>query len=259
MFNILNTMNNKYLITRHTLLLLLCILCFTPILRSQESNVPDKYSTDNMLNIKLPPLEVLLEGARNSSKVEFYNLRMEGEQLMLKTERRKWQEYFNFHANYQYGLLATSSELNIGNGLPVIYQASGLAQSWYTIGAAVRLPLDQLFDRRNRIRRQEIKIAETLTERDLWYDEHKMRIVEQYTKAIEMSNNLKYSVELFSVSDAHYQLAQKDYILGNITAQSFNVAKSQQVTALLQLERVKAELNTAMLKLEIMTGVKIIN
>ncbi len=228
------------------------------MLVSQEIDVPEEYSTDNLLRMKLPPLDLLLEGARNSSQVEFYNLRMEGEQLTLKTERRKWQEYFSFYASYQYGLLATNTETDLGSTYPMMYQYSGTAQSWYSVGAAVRLPLDQLFDRRNRIRRQEIKIEETLKERELWYDEHKMRIIELYTKAIEMSNNLKYAVELFSVSDAQYELAQKDYILGTITAQGLNVAKSQQVTALLQLERVKAELNSAILRLEIMSGVKII-
>lgn len=240
------------------ILLISSVLCTSP-LKSQDNNIAEPYSTDNLLNMELPPLQVLLEGARNSSQVEFYNLRMEGEELMLKTERRKWQEYFNFHANYQYGIMAISTESVVGADLPIIYNYSGSDQSWYTIGASVRLPLDQLFDRRNRIRRQQIKIEETLKERELWYDEHKLRIIEEYAKAVEMSNSLKLVVELFAVSDAQYQSAQKDYILGVITAQGLNTAKSQQVTAFVQVERVKAELYTAILRMEIMSGVDIIN
>ncbi|MDD3300329.1 MAG: TolC family protein [Bacteroidales bacterium] len=239
-------------------LLFIAILCLS-LVQAQDTNVPEEYSTENLLNLKLPPLEVLLEGARSSSQVEFYNLRMEGEELTLKTERRKWQEYFSFYGSYQYGLLAMNTETDIGGGYPLIYQYSGTAQSWYSAGVSLRLPLDQLFDRKNRIRRQQIKIEETLKERELWYDEHKMRIIELYTKAVEMSNSLKFAVELFSVSDAQYQMAQKDYILGTITAQGLNVAKSQQVTAMLQMERVKAELNSAILRMEIMSGVQIIN
>lgn len=252
-------MNKRLVIINYTVALTLSIMFSISSLSSQEASVPESYSTDILLNMELPPLEVLLEGARSSSQVEFYNLRMEGQELMLKTERRKWQEYFSFHANYQYGIMAISTESVIGTDLPTVFQYSGSDQSWYTIGASVRLPLDQLFDRRNRIRRQQIKIEETLKERELWYDEHKLRIIEEYAKAVEMSNSLKYVVELFSVSDAQYQLAQKDYVLGVISAQGLNTAKSQQVTAFVQVERVKSELYTAILKMEIMSGVDIIN
>lgn len=252
-------MNNKYLIKGYGLSLLLCSMLFTSALKSQETNVSNIYSTDYLLNMLLPPLDELLEGARSSSTVEFYNLRMEGQELMLKTERRKWQEYFNFYGTYQYGVLAMSTENFIGSGLPPMYQYSGSAQSWYTVGASLRLPLDQLFDRRNRIRRQQIKIEETVKERELWYDEQKLRIIEEYAKAIEMYNSIKYVVELVAVSDAQYLSAQKDFILGIITAQGLNVAKSQQVTAFVQLERVKAELYTAIHRMEVLSGVKIIN
>lgn len=259
MFKNIEDMNIRFLKYSSLVSLVLCLLFSTSSVKAQEVSALDTYSTESLLSMQLPSLEVLLDGARNTSQVEFYNLRMEGEQLLLKTERRKWQEYFNFHANYQYGIMAISTESVVGTDLPTVFQYSGSDQSWYTIGASVRLPLDQLFDRKNRIRRQQIKIEETLKERELWYDEHKMRIIELYTKAIEMSNSLRYAVELFSVSDAQYQLAQKDYVLGVITAQGLNVAKAQQVTALLQVERVKAELNSAILKMEIMSGVAIIN
>lgn len=259
MFNTLKHMNNKYKIKRYAYFLFLCSMLFTSALKSQEANETNTYSTDYLLNMLLPPIEVLLEGARNSSTVEFYNLRTEGQELMLKTERRKWQEYFNFYGTYQYGVLAMNTENYFGSGLPPLYQYSGSAQSWYNFGASIRLPLDQLFDRRNRIRRQQIKIEETVKEKELWYDEQKLRIIEEYAKAIEMYNSIKYVVELVSVSDAQYQSAQKDFILGIISAQGLNVAKSQQVTAFVQLERVKAELYTAILRMEVLSGVKIIN
>ena len=241
------------------LLLSLLLTLSNTSVQAQEGIVPESYSTENLLNIQLPHLEELLEGARNSSQVEFYNFRMEGEQLTLKTERRKWQEYVSFYASYQYGVMAMNSHTNIGLDYPMVYQYSGSAQVWYNVGAVIRVPLDQLFDRRNRIRRQQLKIEETLKERELWYDEHKMRIIELYAKAVEMANNLKYAVEMYSLADAQFEVAQKDYIMGTTTAQGLNVAKGQQVQAFLQLERVKSELNSAILKMEVMSGVKIIN
>ncbi|MDD2584122.1 MAG: TolC family protein [Bacteroidales bacterium] len=252
-------MNKRLVIINYTVALTLSIMFSISSLSSQEASVPESYSTDILLNMELPPLEVLLEGARSSSQVEFYNLRMEGQELMLKTERRKWQEYFNLHANYQYGIMAISTESIAGYDLPSVLQYSGTDQSWYNMGVSIKLPIDQLFDRRNRIRRQQIKIEETMKERDMWYDEHKMRIIEQYAKAVEMSNNLKDVLEQLAVSEGYYELAKKDYVLGVITGHSLNVAKSQQVAAFLQVEKVKSELYIAILKMEVMSGVKIIN
>ena len=74
-------------------------------------------SEEDLLSLTLPPLETLFEGIRNSSTVQFYNYRMEGEELMLKTERRRWQEYISFHASYQYGVMAMNAYTNIGVGL----------------------------------------------------------------------------------------------------------------------------------------------
>jgi outer membrane protein TolC len=216
-------------------------------------------SQDEFLSLRLPPLDELFEGIRNSPMVEYYKYRMEGEELMLKTERRRWQEYISFFASYQYGVMAMNAYSNIGVDYPLIYQYSGSAQMWYSAGAHIRIPLDQLFDRGNRIRRQQLKIEEQVKERELWYDEQRLRLIELYTKTQEMLTNLKFAVEMYSLADAQFEVAQKDYIMGSTTAGALSNAKGQQVQALLQLERVKSELNSAILRMEVISGVKIIN
>lgn len=226
---------------------------------SQEMVPVMDTTVTSLLGVDLPPLQVFFDGARNSAMVEFYNYRMEGQELTLKTEKRKWQEYVNFFATYQYGIMAMNTNTDIGFNYPLVNQYTSSEQSWYNFGASIRVPLDQLFDRRNRIRRQQLKILETTKERELWYDEQKFRIIEEYTKVLEMSNNLKYAIEMFSLADAQYVVAQKDYIIGSTTAQGLNNAKGQQVQAFLQLERIKAELTSSILKLEVLSGVKIIN
>jgi hypothetical protein len=228
-------------------------------LYSQEVVPVMDTTVTSLLGMELPPLQVFFDGARNSAMVEFYNYRMEGQELTLKTERRKWQEYVSFFATYQYGIMAMNTNTDIGFNYPLVNQYTASEQSWYNFGASIRVPLDQLFDRRNRIRRQQLKILETTKERELWYDEQKFRIIEEYTKVLEMSNNLKYAIEMFSLADAQYIVAQKDYIIGSTSAQGLNNAKGQQVQAFLQLERIKAELTASILKLEVLSGVKIIN
>lgn len=236
-------------------IILFCLILAASIKQgfAQDSIVND------LLNLQLPPLETLFEGAHKSSMVEFYEYRMEGEELTLKTEKRKWLSYFNGYASYQYGVMGLNNYTNIGAEFPVVYQYSASDQIWYNAGVSLRFTLEDLFDRKNKIRRQQLKIYETLKERDMWYDEQKIKIIELYVKAQELLNNLKYVIEMFTFSDVNYRDLEKEYIMGSITAHTLSIAKGQQVQAFLQLERVKSELNMAILKLEILSSTKIIN
>lgn len=216
-------------------------------------------TNENLLSLDLPPLETLFEGAKRSSMVEFYGYRMEGQELALKTEKRKWLEYFTFFGTYQYGVMGMNSYTNLGTNFPMVFQSSGGEQIWYNFGASVSVPLDKIFDRRNRIKTQQLKLKETLKERDMWYDNQKIKIIELYTKAQELMGNLKYVIEQNILAETQYEISQKDYIMGAITAQDLNTAKGQQVQAFMQLEKVKAELKSSILQLELLSSVKIIN
>lgn len=216
-------------------------------------------TNENLLSLDLPSLETLFEGAKRSSMVEFYGYRMEGQELALKTEKRKWLEYFNFFGTYQYGVMGMNSYTNLGNNFPMVFQSSGGEQIWYNFGASVSIPLDKIFDRRNRIKLQQLKLKETLKERDMWYDNQKVKIIELYTKAQELLGNLKYVIEQNILAETQYEISQKDYIMGAITAQDLNTSKGQQVQAFMQLEKVKAELKSSILQLELLSSVKIIN
>ena len=213
---------------------------------------------DYLLNLQLPPLERLFEGARNSSMVEFYEYRREGEELNLKTEKRKWLNYFSFYASYQYGVMGVNTYSEIGVELPPVYQYSGSDQLWYNVGATFRVSLDQFFDRRNQIRRQQLKLQETLKERDLWYDEQKMKIIKLYEDAKKMLSSFKHVVELSTMAEAQYDVAQKDYIMGKITIQTLYNSKSMQVLASMQMEELMSQLSITLLQLEILSNTKII-
>ncbi len=235
---------------RKLLISALLIFFVFPVYSQQQEELAD---------LTLPTLEELFEGAGKSSTVKFYNYRMEGEELMLKTERRKWLEYISILGTYQYGVIGINSYTDIGADYPLVYQYSAGDQLWYNIGASAKIPLDRLFDRRNRIKRQKLKIQETMAERDMWHDDQKLKIIEQYTVAIEMRNNLKLVIEQYAFATAQFEAVQKDYIMGAVTAQSLGVAKSQQTQAYLQMEKVKSALNNAILSLEVLSNIKIIS
>lgn len=216
-------------------------------------------ATDDLRQMKLPPLEKLFEGAMSSAMVQFYELRMEGERLTLKSEKRRWLEYFNIFGTYQYGVIGLNSYTNLGSDYPIVYQNSAGNQLWYNGGVSLILPLGKIFDRGNSIRRQKLKIDETTKEMEMWYNEQKIKIVELYVKVDEMLNTISLVIEQNLLAQAQYDVAQKDYIMGKINAQELNSAKGTEVQSKIQLERVRSELNTSLMKLEILSNTKILN
>jgi outer membrane protein TolC len=225
---------------------------------SNSGMIYSQPGTQELLKVKLPPIEVLYEGAMRTSMFQFYDYKMQQEQYILKTEKRRWLEFFSVFGSYQYGAIGISSYTNYGMDFPLVYQTSGEVQLWYNVGAMLRIPLDRIFDRGNRVKSQRAKMEATLKERDLWYDEQKIKIIDLYVKVTEMLNSLTYANEHFQLVDKQYEVAQKDYAIGAMTGQTLGVIKGSQVQAYMQLERIKAELNASLLKLEILSNTKLI-
>lgn len=235
------------------LALILIIIFF-----SQKSSA-QRQTTEELLSVKLPLLDTLFERAKKSSMIEYYGYQLDGQELVLKTEKRSWLSYFGLYGSYSYGVIGTSSYTNLGSNYPLIYQNSGGEQLWYNAGVSVGIPLDKFFDRRNRIKIQQLKIKETLKQREMWYDQQKIKILELYDKAQRIISELELYEESAVLAKAQFALVEKDFIMGKATPQGLSTAKSFQVQTLLQLEDAKSELRVAIMTLEVLSNTKILN
>jgi len=209
--------------------------------------------------IKLPSLEELFEGARRNPTVALYSFQREAEERQLRTQKRLWLQFIKISASAQYGVMSLSSYNNPGVDLPVIYQTSGSAQLWYNAGISVGIPLDELFDRRNRIKKQEIKIRDTEMETERWFDDQKLKIIDAYTVAQMRLAIIKYKAESASLATAQYNISEKEFIMGKIESYVLNNHKSVQTTAFTELEEARSALNNSLLRLEVLSNLKIIN
>lgn len=218
----------------------------------------ESLSPDDYLNLQLPPLEVLFENAKNSAAVDLYKVKMEEEASALKTEKRSWLKYFRFNSTYQWGLMGINTSFS-DTATPLFYQYSGARQNWYNIGASISIPFDDFFDRRNRITRQKLKTQATRVEMEKWHDEQKLKIIEMYTKAVKELSVLRLKAESLSFANAQFELAQQDFLNGNIQAGELSQIKSIQMNALESYEQTRSELNLALLQLEVLSKTRILN
>ena len=231
---------------------------FLPAFSGMAQAGIESLSPNDYLNLRLPSLEVLFENAKNSAAVDLYKVKMEEEASALKTERRSWLKYFKFNSSYQWGVMGINSAFS-DTDTPLFYQYSGARQNWYNIGASLSIPFDDFFDRKNRITRQQLKTKATQVEMEKRNDEQKLRIIEMYTKAVKELSVLKLKAESLSFANTQFELAQQDFLNGNIRAGELSQIKSIQTDALETYENTRAELNKALLQLEILSKTKILN
>lgn len=209
--------------------------------------------------IKLPSLEELFEGARRNPTVRFYSYKMDEQEKEIKSVRRAWLKHLKFNATTQYGVMSMNSFLNAGVDIPIINQTSGSAQLFYNVGFSFNLPFDEIFDRRNRIKKQYAVLSQTEMEIERWYDEQKIKIIETYTTAKKSIEAIKYKYEAAALATAQYQISEKEFIMGKIEAAELNNSKGIASKAHVDLEEERAILINALLRLEVLANYKIIN
>ncbi len=118
-------------------------------------------TAEDYLAMELPPLGVLIDNSRQTAQMQYYNTAIDEAKTDLKTERRNWLKYFRATGNYQYGQmnwLSTLSGSDATDPLPVVPTYQGKEQSYWNVGGVVSIPLNDLFDRRNRVKNKKLAV-----------------------------------------------------------------------------------------------------
>lgn len=205
--------------------------------------------------MELPPLNILLENAQNTPSIEYYDYLIEQEQSQMKSDKRDWLKYLKVDGIYRYGINATQPSADEGGSLIL----SNSPQSWYNIGATVSIPLDDVFDRGEKSKRQKLKIESINQQKATTYELLKLDIIEIYTAAEKELMTLKLKVEEVALVDIQYRESENEFINGKITAKELSAQKSLQSATIQSYMDSKFKLRNALLKLEILTHTQIIN
>ena len=206
----------------------------------------------------LPSLETLFENAKKSPSVEMYEAKMGVQDNQLISEKRSWLKYFRVGGSWQYGNIAINSAFT-NEYTPLFYQSSGVTQSsWYST-AGLNIPLDDLFDRKNRVKRQKMEREFTELEMEKWLDEQKIRIVNSYVKVKSAISTLKKKIEDYNIAEANYRMTENDFKLGNASISDLNTAKKLETEAYEILKTNEYLITNEILTLEILSKTRIIS
>lgn len=238
----------------------ICLLFFLfslPVQAQEEKSLADM-TPEDYASLQLPPLETLFENAKSNPMLEAFKTSEEIEKSLLKKEKRAWLKFFSVGGGYSYGkagIYSSYSDINT----PLSNQYSGNAQNNYTVGASITVPIEALFDLRPGAKRQELKIKMINQQKEQSYELLKKEIIEQYSSALSSLAVLKLKIEAVVFANAQFKMGENDFLNGRGDASSLSTQKSTQMTAQIDYEKTRSELNTSLLKLEVMTNTKIFN
>lgn len=209
--------------------------------------------------IKLPPVEVLIENAKGSAQVMFYQTQKEIDERELKSIRRKWLEFFKLNGSYQYGI-TNSYFMYSESGVP--YPPSdkytNQAQSYFLVGGGVSIPLLEIFNRGNRIKKQKLITKQQDYQAQMWHDDQALKIIECYSLAMENIVLIRPLLEDYYLSKAQFAVSEVDFIQGKLNIQEFNKQKTILVKSMVELQRNKMTLMKNLMQLEILSNTPII-
>lgn len=225
-------------------------------IQAQES-IADM-APEDYVNLKLPPLDSLFENAKKNPLIQIHNTKREEELGLLSKEKKSWLKYFSIGSSYHYGIQAYTSGYS-DSATPIYYQYNNNATSYYNVGGSISIPLDDLFDRKRRIKNQKLLIKESEYTKEQKMDELKQEIIELYTTALSNLSILKLKAEYMTLAKAQYQVAENEFINGKLEAGALSERKKNQIEAASEYEITRAILNNSLLKLEVLSKTSIVN
>ncbi|MDD2612351.1 MAG: TolC family protein [Bacteroidales bacterium] len=222
----------------------------------QTTDTTDQ-NADNLENLILPPLSYLLEAIENSPQIGYIKSTKTVEELNLKSIKQDWLSYLHFSGNYNYGK-GTSLSSNT-NGTGSVLQYSDALNSSYGIGAGLGLTVSELFEHKNKVKKQGERLKQIDYQILIAKEEQKIKIIEAYTTANQIIGTLKTKAELVVIATSMMKTIETNFTTGNADLVELNTGKTAQSAAVSDYESAKAELTRSILLLEMLTGVKIIN
>ena len=244
----------------------LCLFTFSPLTAHAQYNNSgisagffdsSENSTINFSNFHLPPLAVLFENAKQNPQILSLEKAQEIAQAEVAKQKRHIFSYVHGHASYSYGKTdmwgQNSSSYNL-----ILQQYQGSEQSYWNVGVNLSIPVEDILDLTEAVRRKRLEVDKAIIEKDKAYDQLKLQIA---TLFIKITNDL-VSLKTASENAAMYQgagaLNLEEFHQGNMSIEAFANTKRWEEGAVSTYQNLQTQITTDIITLEIMTHTPIL-
>lgn len=220
-----------------------------------------RMTAEDYANIELPPLEELYTNASlYSNAVKYFYYEAEFYRSEVKTARRKPLEWIRLIGTYSYGNIDMAAITFMETTYQVWTQNQSTQRNqYYNVGVTLSIPLMDIFNRRNLIKKAQAKVDETKYRRESELDQVKKDIIDLYCTILEKTVVLQSSYQQLIVARGQYNFAENAFVNNRTDAENLYRSQSYETNAVREYENIKRDLNSALLTLEVISCTPIIS
>lgn len=220
-----------------------------------------RMTAEDYANIELPPLEELYTNASlYSNAVKYFYYEAEFYRSEVKTARRKPLEWIRLIGTYSYGNIDMAAITLMETTYQVWAQNQSTQRNqYYNVGVTLSIPLMDIFNRRNLIKKAQAKVDETKYRRESELDQVKKDIIDLYCTILEKTVVLQSSYQQLIVARGQYNFAENAFVNNRTDAENLYRSQSYETNAVREYENIKRDLNSALLTLEVISCTPIIS
>jgi outer membrane protein TolC len=230
------------------------LLAFHFTVRSQESNSFDLLKGD--IESELPPLSVLIDSAlHHNPYVKFRDNQKIINQENLKINQTQWTRNIGFQTDVRYGTFNNFNNYTSGGQSPDV-TSTLTTELNYGVGAFVRLPFDEIFNRKHQVRTAKMQLDQAKNMADVQRDELRQLVIRQYNEVILKHRLMKIKAKHLEIQRYNMDISEKDYHSGVVTVTEYSRMAEVLSMAESDFQTTKVEFNTSYLILQEIVGIK---
>jgi len=208
------------------------------------------------ITLRIPPLDDLIDSAIiHSPDVALADAEIYLRKYGIKTARRDVLQNFYLDAGLGLDYLNgyTNSQANVGTPTEVLTWQDNSA---YALAVSVRMPLDDLADRRNRIKYATKYMEQAYSEREIQIKIIRRQIIEQYNRLIINQKILKGANDNQITMGLQMALAEKEFLNGQMSLYEMARLGEMNRKAVTDFEQARNEFYNAYMILQEIVGIK---
>lgn len=222
-------------------------------LNVMSQSVPEEIET-----MTLPPLSVFLDAVVENATVKRAQSEIDEAKNDLSLQKRDWWNLIRLNANYSYGKYNM-----IGNAsseyTPVYQTTMSSAQHNYNAGASVAIPLSEFTNRKKRLKKFKYDIEQLQYAKEEIIEERSLMILDAYNTVTQLLTTIQAKAETAALYNAQMKISEYDFVQGKMDIATLSLERSRRSSAVTIYAQARVELHNAIVLLEMLTNVKIIN
>ncbi|QJX45942.1 TolC family protein [Hymenobacter taeanensis] len=190
---------------------------------------------------------------KHSSQLKSMEIEKSIGQQDIKLAKKNLLESVALGGSYTYGNLASITTADIDN--PNQFRTTSAPR--YNTGISVGLPLGQIVNRSNRIKKEELSFQRMEALRQEQENILRREVIQLYQNVLLARKTLALRQEALVTVQTNYQLAEKQFRQGQITLPALSAVSNQLTELSVSQESARSQYDTAFMILEEIVGTKI--